>query len=106
MRALKELGVPVAGADRMRLTDQLAVEDLMALGNFLLLPEDDLTLATVLKSPLFDWDDDLLYALAHGRERRSLWNELRRRAAERPRIRARRRGIVGAAGASRFRAAL
>lgn len=84
IRALKELGVPVAGADRMRLTEQLAVEDLVALGNFLLLPEDELTLATVLKSPLFDWDDDLLYALAWPRERRSLWAELRRRAAERP----------------------
>ncbi|MGH6981539.1 MAG: 3'-5' exonuclease, partial [Stellaceae bacterium] len=83
IRALKELGVPVAGADRMKLTDQIAVEDLIALGNFLLLPEDELTLAALLKSPLFDWDDDLLYALAHGRER-SLWAELRRRAAERP----------------------
>ena len=82
IRALKELGVPVAGADRMKLTDQIAVEDLIALGNFLLLPEDELTLASVLKSPLFDWDDDLLYALAHGRAG-SLWTELRRRAAER-----------------------
>ncbi len=68
----------------MRLTEQLAVEDLVALGNFLLLPEDELTLATVLKSPLFDWDDELLYALAWPRERRSLWAELRRRAGERP----------------------
>jgi ATP-dependent helicase/nuclease subunit A len=84
IRALKELGVPVAGADRMRLTEQLAVEDLIALGNFLLLPEDELTLATVLKSPLFDWDDELLYRLAWPRERRSLWGELRRRAGERP----------------------
>jgi ATP-dependent helicase/nuclease subunit A len=83
IRALKELNVAVAGADRMRLTEQLAVEDLIALGNFLLLPEDELTLATVLKSPLFDWDDDLLYALAQPR-RRPLWAELRARAAERP----------------------
>ena len=83
IRALKELGVPVAGADRMKLTDQIAVEDLIALGNFLLLPDDELTLAALLKSPLFDWDDDLLYALAHGRTR-PLWAELRSRAAERP----------------------
>ena len=41
----------MAGADRMRLTEQLAVMDLMALGDCLLLPEDDLTLAALLKSP-------------------------------------------------------
>jgi len=82
VRALKELGVPVAGADRMMLTAQLAVEDLIALGNFLLLPEDELTLATVLKSPLFDWDDDLLYALARPRTG-NLWSALRDRAGER-----------------------
>ena len=42
----------------MRLTEQLAVEDMIALGNFLLLPEDDLTLATVLKGPLFAFDEE------------------------------------------------
>ena len=52
VRALKQRNVPVAGVDRMVLTEQLAVMDLMALGQFLLLPDDDLTLATVLKSPL------------------------------------------------------
>ena len=56
--ALKARNIPVAGADRMRLTDQIAVQDLMALGDFLTLPEDDLSLATILKSPLFDLDDD------------------------------------------------
>jgi ATP-dependent helicase/nuclease subunit A len=83
IRALKEMGVPVAGADRMKLIEQLAVEDLVALGNFLLLPEDELTLAALLKSPLFDWDDDLLYALAQPRKG-NLWSSLRDRAAERP----------------------
>ncbi len=52
VRALKDRSVGVAGADRMRLTEQLAIEDMMALMQFLLLPEDDLTLATVLKGPL------------------------------------------------------
>ncbi|MGY9005801.1 MAG: UvrD-helicase domain-containing protein, partial [Alphaproteobacteria bacterium] len=51
VRALKRLDIPVAGADRMVLTEQLAVMDLMALGQFLLLPEDDLTLACVLTGP-------------------------------------------------------
>jgi ATP-dependent helicase/nuclease subunit A len=83
VRELKQLGVPVAGVDRMMLMEQLAVMDLVALGHFLLLPDDDLTLATVLKSPLIGFGEDDLYALAEPREGR-LWQELKRRAAERP----------------------
>ena len=82
VRALKQEGVEVAGADRMRLTDQLAVQDMLALAQFLLLPEDDLTLATVLKGPLCNFDEDQLFALAYGRSG-SLWAALRERAAER-----------------------
>src|SRR5690606_41637468 len=52
-RELKRLDVAVAGADRLVLTEHIAVQDLVALGRFLLLPEDDLSLAAVLKSPLF-----------------------------------------------------
>lgn len=84
VRALKSAGVPVAGVDRMVLADQLAVMDLMALARFLLLPEDDLTLATVLKSPLVGLDEDQLFALAYGREPYSLWQMLVRRANEAP----------------------
>lgn len=80
VRELKRMRIPVAGVDRMVLTDQLAVMDLMALGHALLLPEDDLTLATVLKSPLVGLDDDDLFALAHGREG-SLWEALATRRA-------------------------
>ena len=83
VRELKSRSVPVAGVDRMVLTDQLAVMDLVALGRFLLLPEDDLTLATVLKGPLVGLDEDALFELAHHREGRRLWTELRRRGAER-----------------------
>ena len=77
VRCLKNRHVPVAGSDRMVLTEQIAVMDLVALGRFLLLPEDDLTLATVLKGPLFGLDDAALFDLAHGR-RDTLWNALRR----------------------------
>ncbi|WP_088342834.1 MULTISPECIES: double-strand break repair helicase AddA [Rhodomicrobium] len=76
VRALKNLGIPVAGADRMRLTEQLAIMDLMALGDFLLLPEDDLTLAALLKSPVFGLGDDDLFAIGHDRPG-SLWDALR-----------------------------
>jgi len=80
VRALKERGIPVAGVDRMVLTDQLAVMDLVALGRFLLLPEDDLTLACVLKSPLVGLDEDALFTLAYKR-RGSLWTALQDAAA-------------------------
>ncbi len=81
IRCLKHRGIPVAGSDRMMLTDQLAVMDLLALARFVLLPEDDLSLAEVLKSPFFGLDDDDLLALARGR-RGTLWEELKRRAPE------------------------
>lgn len=73
--ALKAAGVPVAGADRLALTQHIAVQDLISLGNFLTLPEDDLALAEVLKSPIFDFDDDDLLRLAHGRKG-TLWKSL------------------------------
>lgn len=77
MRALKEAGVEVAGIDRMTLTEEIAVMDLLALARFALLPRDDLVLATLLKSPLIGLDEDGLYALAHGRGNKSLWDCLR-----------------------------
>jgi ATP-dependent helicase/nuclease subunit A len=77
--ALKARDIGVAGADRLMLTEQIAVQDLVALGDFLCLPDDDLALASVLKSPLFGLDDDDLMTLAHGRKG-SLWEELRTRA--------------------------
>ena len=79
VRALKDRDVPVAGVDRMVLSEQLAVMDLVALGQVLLLPEDDLTLATVLKGPLIGLSEDELFDLAHGREH-SLWRTLVQRA--------------------------
>ncbi len=83
VRALKREKIEVAGVDRMVLPEQMAVMDLVALGRFLLLPEDDLTLATVLKGPLFGLSEEQLFDLAHPREGR-LWAELRRRAGDDP----------------------
>ncbi|MDH3579779.1 MAG: double-strand break repair helicase AddA [Hyphomicrobiales bacterium] len=81
VRALKAHGIPVAGADRMTLSEQLAVMDLMAVADFVLLPDDDLTLATVLKSPLIGFDDDDLFDLAHKRKA-TLWSSLRDKAQD------------------------
>lgn len=81
IRALKEAGVPVAGADRLKLTEHIAVMDLMALGRAALLPQDDLSLAEALKSPLFGLDDDDLIRLAP-RRTGSLHSALRDSAAD------------------------
>jgi ATP-dependent helicase/nuclease subunit A len=83
VRALKSAGVPVAGSDRMVLTEQMAVMDLIALGYALLLPEDNLTLATVLKGPLIGLDEDELFALAWNRTG-TLWEALRAKSVEAP----------------------
>ena len=72
IRALKILEVGVAGIDRLVLSGQLAVMDLLAIGEAALLPDDDLTLATVLKGPLFGLDEQALFDLAHGRGKTSL----------------------------------
>src|SRR5256714_5500376 len=87
IRALKQKNVPVAGADRLVLTQQLAVQDLVALGRFLLLPEDDLTLATVLKGPLFGIDEETLFDLAYDRGGEKLWQRVRARAGRSPQLR-------------------
>jgi ATP-dependent helicase/nuclease subunit A len=84
VRELKAAGVPVAGLDRLELTAQAAVQDLMALADSLLLPEDDLAFACWLTSPLGDLSDDSLMALATERGPRHLYEALRTRAAERP----------------------
>jgi ATP-dependent helicase/nuclease subunit A len=80
IQALKHANIPVAGADRLKLTEHIAVIDLMNLADALLLPQDDLALAVALKSPLFGLDDDDLFELACQR-RGSLRNALRRHAA-------------------------
>jgi ATP-dependent helicase/nuclease subunit A len=85
IRALKEAGIAVAGADRLVLTEHIAVMDLMVLADALLLPQDDLALATVLKSPLFGLGDDDLFAIAW--ERKSpLRTALRAKAADNARF--------------------
>jgi ATP-dependent helicase/nuclease subunit A len=73
--------VPVAGVDRLRLGAPLAVRDLLAAIRFALQPEDDLTLAALLVSPLIGWSQGQLYDLAHERGPISLWRALRQREA-------------------------
>ncbi len=75
VRALKVRKIPVSGADRMVIGEQLAVQDLMSLARFCLNHQDDLTLAEVLKSPFLGWSEEELFSLSYGRKG-SLWQEL------------------------------
>jgi ATP-dependent helicase/nuclease subunit A len=68
IQALKHGNIPVAGADRLKLTEHIAIIDLMNLADALLLPQDDLALAVALKSPLFGLTDDDLFTLAWQRQ--------------------------------------
>ncbi len=83
--ACKSEGLAIAGADRLKIGGELAVKDLTALLSFLATPEDDLSLAAVLRSPLFGWSEQELFDLAHRRAEKSfLWAGLRERAEEFP----------------------
>ncbi|MBI3419171.1 MAG: PD-(D/E)XK nuclease family protein [Proteobacteria bacterium] len=81
VRALKDKHVPVAGIDRMVLGEQSAVQDVFSLCRFLLLPEDNLTLAEVLRGPFIRLSDEQLFTLAHGRGEKSLWGRLQQATA-------------------------
>jgi len=85
IRALKRERIEVAGADRLTLTEHIAIMDLLVLGDALLLPDDDLALATVLKSPLFGLSEEQLFALAYGRTT-SLRTALRAKAGADPQL--------------------
>ncbi|HEY1415301.1 MAG TPA: UvrD-helicase domain-containing protein, partial [Caulobacteraceae bacterium] len=82
IRALKASGVPIAGADRLKLSEHGLHADLMTLGQFARFPADDLALAGLLRSPFCDVDETSLFDLAHARSGR-LWTSLGSRAQER-----------------------
>lgn len=83
LRALKHRQVPVAGADRLALSEHIVFDDLMAVARFVQFTGDELNLAALLKSPFCGLSDDSLYALAKGREKTNLWAMLQARAGER-----------------------
>ncbi|WP_270725176.1 double-strand break repair helicase AddA [Shimia sp. Alg240-R146] len=83
IRACKTEGLAIAGADRLKVGAEMAVRDLGALLSFLATPEDDLSLATILRAPLFGWSEQALFDLAHRRiPKQHLWEALRKRREE------------------------
>ncbi|MFP7569343.1 double-strand break repair helicase AddA [Marivita sp. S2033] len=79
LKSCKTLGLPIAGADKLKVMAELAVQDLRALLAFLATPEESLSLASALRSPLFGFDEQAIFDLAHRRKSPHLWEELRRR---------------------------
>lgn len=73
---LKERNVPVAGADRLKIAQEIAVKDLMSTLKFLNATFDDLSLAEALRSPLFGLSEGELFDLAHGRGKQSMWAQM------------------------------
>ena len=102
---LKALRVPVTGVDRLKVVEELLVQDLLALGDICLQPGDDLALAALLKSPFYALDEQAIYDLAVHRGQRSLMTQL---ADQRPDLHdhfLRLRGQVGRRSVYEFYAA-
>lgn len=76
VRALKQRNIASPGADRLPVSAHIAIDDLLGLADVLLTPADDLTLAAVLRSPLFGISEDELFTLAHNRKGRTLFERL------------------------------
>ncbi|MDR2416883.1 MAG: UvrD-helicase domain-containing protein [Holosporales bacterium] len=82
-KALRKEGIAVASTDRIALHEEILVDDLLAAARFALYPEDDLTLASLLKSPFFGWSEEALFEACRAWKKTahaSLWAFIRARA--------------------------
>ena len=86
IRALGAQRVPIAGADKLKLLEDAAIEDLLSFAAFALTPSDDLALAELLKSPLFGVDEDTLFSIAYDRGGKTLWRTLKEQAQTEKRL--------------------
>lgn len=102
VRVLKDRKIPVSGVDRMVVAGQIAVQDVLAVLAFALMPDDDLSLAAILKSPFIGWDDATLMPYACERTG-TLWQEIRARGPEKI-VRWLEGHLEAAAGAGAFQA--
>ncbi len=76
LKELKSKGLPVAGADRLNVGEELAVRDILSLLKFAAMADDDLSLAEAMRSPLLGLSEGDLFCVAHGRKG-TLWQSLR-----------------------------
>lgn len=76
VRILRKRNIPVAGVDKILLSDQLAIQDLIALTEFILQPKNDLNLANLIKSPLLDLQEEDLYKICVNRGTKTVWERV------------------------------
>jgi ATP-dependent helicase/nuclease subunit A len=75
IEALKKAEIAITGLDKITLTQDLGVVDLLSIAKFVLNPNDDLNLAALLKSPIFGVSEEELYDLvikAHDKKK-NIW---------------------------------
>lgn len=79
---LRKVNINCSSSDRLILSEELIVEDILSLMKFCVFPNDDLNLAILLKSPIIGISEDELFELCTGRGNASLWNYLCERYSE------------------------
>ncbi|HJD54086.1 MAG TPA: UvrD-helicase domain-containing protein [Rickettsia endosymbiont of Proechinophthirus fluctus] len=76
IKELSKAKLKVEASDRMNLKENLTIMDLISLAKFVLLPDDDLNLAGLLKSPIIGISEQQLYELLVNKNENSLWDIL------------------------------
>lgn len=79
IQSCNELNIPINGLDRINLNNYIGIEDFILIIKFALMPHDDLNLATILKSPLFNISEENLLEICALRSN-SVWQEIQNRA--------------------------
>lgn len=77
-RALRDAGIPYIGTEKGTFLDNMEVQDMEALLNFLNMPFDNHRLAVILRSPLFQASDEDLINLAKAKGGNTWWERLQR----------------------------
>lgn len=80
IKALKKAEIDITGLDRISLAEDLGIADIVSIANFVLNPENDLNLATLLKSPIISISEMELYSLVINapKNKTSIWKYLNR----------------------------
>jgi len=70
INALEQAGISVQSDKSYKLLDQVIIMDLVGFLKYVYFPDDDLNLAAILKSPLFNKSEEELFEICHNREER------------------------------------
>ncbi len=74
-RKIKDAHITIDASNRIKLSQHIAIKDILSFAEFLLYPYDDLNLASLLKSHFFAFNEQELFELCHDRKN-TLWEEL------------------------------